>query len=163
MKNLETACKKMQEKEIKVRAASAVYETLPWGVEDQPNFYNACLLVETIFTPYELLKELKEIEKQMGRKMHAKKYGPRIIDLDIITYEGIEIKTEELSIPHPRWSERNFVIIPLISLLESEAKRLNFARELVKNLVKSEKNGQALEQSDKVKLVSYLKIRLDSE
>jgi 2-amino-4-hydroxy-6-hydroxymethyldihydropteridine diphosphokinase len=98
-----------------VSAASDVYETPPWGVESQPHFLNACVVVETTLAPLELLFELKEIEQALGRKKRDR-WGPREIDLDILLYEDIEMEDESLSIPHPLMGERAFVLVPLATI-----------------------------------------------
>jgi 2-amino-4-hydroxy-6-hydroxymethyldihydropteridine diphosphokinase len=99
---------------IKVRIlnASKVYETPPWGYEDQPAFLNQVLQVETELDPPSLLKYLKQIEKTMGRKTTFR-YGPRVIDLDIIFYGGLIYSTDVLQIPHPLATERAFVMVPM--------------------------------------------------
>lgn len=91
---------------------------------DQPAFLNAAAIVQTRLTPTELLHELKRIEGELGRNFHGQRWGPRPIDLDIIFYEDINVnwddasdKESHLTIPHPRWQERNFVIAPLSDLV----------------------------------------------
>lgn len=95
--------------------ASQVYETPPWGIEDQPRFLNMAVEAATALTPLELLEYLKDREKQMGRQ-EAARYGPRLIDMDILFYEDQVIHEENLQIPHPRLHERSFVLLPLNDL-----------------------------------------------
>lgn len=94
---------------------SPVYETLPWGFEDQPAFLNQVLRAHTRLQPQELLRHLKGVEEQMGRQPNIK-YGPRIIDLDILFYDRLVLETENLTIPHPHLDERAFVLVPLTDL-----------------------------------------------
>lgn len=94
---------------------SPVYETPPWGFENQPAFLNQVLRGHTLLEPRELLQHLKTIEVRMGRKPTIK-YGPRIIDIDILFYDHLVLQTENLTIPHPRLEERAFVLVPLADL-----------------------------------------------
>ena len=95
-----------------VTKRSAVYETPPWGVEEQPRFLNVCILLETDEPPKALLGKLKKIEQAVGRTKHER-WRPREIDVDILTYGGEVIDDEGLTVPHPRMRERAFVMIPL--------------------------------------------------
>lgn len=88
---------------------SSIYETEPWGYKDQPYFLNACCKIETNIPPKKLLFHLKNIEKLMGRKENIR-YGPRIIDIDILLYEDLVICEENLTIPHPSLSNRKFAL-----------------------------------------------------
>ena len=96
-------------------SSSAVYKTAPWGVTDQPDFYNMHLLVETNLSPSALLGSALGIEAALGR-VRSLRYGPRLIDIDLLYYQGITSCTDELTLPHPRIEERNFVLIPLAEL-----------------------------------------------
>ena len=96
----------------RIVAVSSFYETAPWGVEEQPPFLNLAVEVVTGLEPRELLKLLKQIEGELGR-IEAGRWGPRLIDLDIIYYGGRVIKEDGLTIPHPRLHERGFVLAPL--------------------------------------------------
>lgn len=97
---------------IKVVKRSSLYETKPWGLKDQPDFINMVVCAETSLSPEELLKKLKFIEKKMGRK-ESKRWGPRLIDIDILFYDDLVIDSPELKIPHPYIKEREFVLLPL--------------------------------------------------
>jgi 2-amino-4-hydroxy-6-hydroxymethyldihydropteridine diphosphokinase len=103
--------------ELKVRLcrASSVYETAPWGFINQPYFFNQVLACETALTPLRLLNFLKKIEKDLGREMNFR-YGPRLIDLDILFYDNLVMCTRRLEIPHPRIPERAFVLVPLAEI-----------------------------------------------
>ena len=103
------------EKYAHVAAVSSLYESEPVGPQDQPKFTNAVVKVETELSPFELLKRLKAIEKEIGRKK-TRRWGPRVIDLDIIFYGNLVITTDSLVIPHPRAHERRFVLEPLLEI-----------------------------------------------
>lgn len=94
---------------------SPLYFTPPMGPQDQPDFINAVLQAETLLTPSQLLEKIKFIEKKMGREATLR-WGPRIIDIDILLYGEQIIHTSELSIPHIGISERIFVLYPLADL-----------------------------------------------
>ena len=97
---------------IKIHACSSIFQTPPWGYEDQPEFLNQVLEVRTDLDPLPLLEALKAVEAQMGR-LKSFRFGPRLIDLDILFYGQQVIEMEKLSIPHPRLQERAFVLVPL--------------------------------------------------
>jgi 2-amino-4-hydroxy-6-hydroxymethyldihydropteridine diphosphokinase len=94
-------------------------ETEPWGVRDQPVFLNAVALLTTTFEPHALLAELKRIEIELGRKERNQKWGPREIDLDILLFGDMVIKTDNLVIPHMRLVERPFVVVQLLEIDEN--------------------------------------------
>jgi 2-amino-4-hydroxy-6-hydroxymethyldihydropteridine diphosphokinase len=94
---------------------SSVYETLPWGYEKQPQFLNQVCLLRTSLAPLELLHQFKRIEAEMGRRPHVR-YGPRIIDIDILLWGSETIKGPDLEIPHPQLHLREFVLRPLSEL-----------------------------------------------
>lgn len=98
-----------------VLQCSGIYETVPVGIREQPDFLNSAVLIETKLTPHALLGACLGIEAAAGR-IRTVKNGPRIIDLDLLLYEGINCGGEELLLPHPRMSERAFVLAPLSDL-----------------------------------------------
>lgn len=100
---------------IKISALSSIYETEPVGKEDQPDFVNCVIKIETDLSPSGLLVSLLSVEHKLGRK-REEKWGPRIIDLDIILYDDLVIETEELAIPHPMMHLRGFVLVPLLEI-----------------------------------------------
>ena len=100
---------------VRVLAESPIYETPPWGVTDQPAFLNMVIKAETDLSPVALLEFLKTLEQEMGRQPSVR-YGPRLIDLDILFYDDLVLETLELTIPHPRLHERAFVLVPLCDL-----------------------------------------------
>jgi dihydroneopterin aldolase / 2-amino-4-hydroxy-6-hydroxymethyldihydropteridine diphosphokinase len=109
--NLEESLEKIAEL-ASVEKKSGIYETEPWGLKEQPNFLNQVVKVKTRLEPLELLSSLKDIERTMGRKKSVK-FGPRVIDLDILFYDDVIMKTETLTIPHPLMTKRAFVLVPL--------------------------------------------------
>ena len=101
--------------QMEVRAKSAVYETPPWGYEDQPEFLNQVVKVKTYLDPEPLLKHLKRLEVALGRQASFPN-GPRLIDMDILFYDELIVNTPSLVIPHPRLHERGFVLLPLMDI-----------------------------------------------
>ena len=95
-----------------VVAVSRLYQTPPWGKTDQADFYNCCALVQTELAPEPLLDLCLEIERGMKR-VRAERWGPRTIDIDILTYGSVDKTTDRLQLPHPRMIERAFVLMPL--------------------------------------------------
>jgi len=91
---------------------SSVYETAAWGKEDQGAFLNQVLKIETNLHPEEVLKTILEIEEHLGRKRQLK-YGPRIIDIDILFFDDDIINQHTLKVPHPQMQNRRFVLVPL--------------------------------------------------
>ena len=112
--NLHAAIESMPP-EIHVLAESHVYETPPWGYEDQPAFLNMVLKTETDLEPEALLKYLKQLEVELGRKQNFR-WGPRLIDLDILFYDDLVLDSPSLVIPHMRLHERAFVLVPLMDI-----------------------------------------------
>ncbi len=101
----------------KITLKSSLYETAPWGVSDQPAFFNQAVLLETHLEPQLLMHELLAVERLLGRKRNdTEKWTQRIIDIDILFYNDDSIQTEELTIPHPRLHERNFALKPMLEL-----------------------------------------------
>jgi 2-amino-4-hydroxy-6-hydroxymethyldihydropteridine diphosphokinase len=101
--------------DILVRQASSLYETEPWGYLDQPDFLNQVLLVETHLSAMDLLSYTKALEKEIGREPNFR-FGPRLVDIDIILYGDQIIQEPGLEIPHPRFQERAFVLVPLAEI-----------------------------------------------
>ncbi|SDC36759.1 2-amino-4-hydroxy-6-hydroxymethyldihydropteridine diphosphokinase [Niabella drilacis] len=95
-----------------IRKASAIYETAAWGLVDQPDFYNQALLVTTSLQPEPLMHRILEIEAAMGR-IRNERYGPRVIDIDILLYNDLICQSPVVTLPHPRMAERRFVLAPL--------------------------------------------------
>ncbi|MBL7180756.1 MAG: 2-amino-4-hydroxy-6-hydroxymethyldihydropteridine diphosphokinase [Desulfobacterales bacterium] len=95
---------------------SRFYKTEPVDYEDQDWFVNAVVKIETPLDPFELLKTLKSIELRAGRIRNPIRFGPRILDLDIIFYDDLVIKTSQFEIPHPRMHKRHFVLKPICDI-----------------------------------------------
>ncbi len=101
--------------DISITGISNIYETEPVGYVEQGRFLNMVVAVETSLVPIKLLKELQQVEKKLKRTREIH-WGPRTIDIDILTFEDLEINLPDLVIPHPRMFERAFVLIPLMDL-----------------------------------------------
>lgn len=101
--------------QMDVKAKSQVYETPPWGYEDQPKFLNQAIKATTYLEPEPLLKHIKRLEVALGRKASVPN-GPRLIDMDILFYDDLVMNKPSLVIPHPRLHERAFVLLPLMDL-----------------------------------------------
>lgn len=97
---------------VDVRRLSPVYETEPVGYTEQPAFLNMVAAIGTTLPPADLLELLLDIERQMGR-VRTIRWGPRIIDLDLLLYGEVRMTSERLTLPHPRMGERAFVLVPL--------------------------------------------------
>jgi len=96
--------------------ASRLYRTAPWGKADQPAFVNAAVAVSTEMAPRELLAALLAIERAHGRERDGERWGPRVIDLDILVFGDASIDEPGLHVPHPHIAERAFVLLPLAEL-----------------------------------------------
>ncbi len=92
---------------------SSVYETVPLHIADQPTFLNACCVGRTFLSARQLLTELQQIEELGGRTRPGRRYGPRILDLDLLLYGSRVIRKPDIVVPHPRLRERAFVLVPL--------------------------------------------------
>jgi len=113
--NLQRACDEIERRCGAVLSRSSLYETAAWGVENQPDFYNQALLLETETAPESLMQTLLDIETFMGR-VRTEHMGPRVIDIDILFVEGQIIQTDILQSPHPRMAQRRFVLEPLAEI-----------------------------------------------
>lgn len=100
---------------VTILKESSIYETPPWGVTDQRAFLNQVLKVHTALPPHELLLAVKDMEASMGR-IPSIRFGPRLIDIDILLYDDLQLKTPDLILPHPRMFERAFVLVPLLEV-----------------------------------------------
>lgn len=94
---------------------SSLYKTAAWGKTEQPDFYNQVLELTTILSPYALLNKILEIEKHVGR-VRNERWGPRIMDIDILFYGDMIVSTEYLTIPHPEIQNRKFTLLPLAEI-----------------------------------------------
>ncbi|MCG0239189.1 MAG: 2-amino-4-hydroxy-6-hydroxymethyldihydropteridine diphosphokinase [Firmicutes bacterium] len=101
--------------DIALVAVSSVYETAPWGLTDQPAFLNAVCAVRTALPPEALLRRCLEVEKALGR-VRTVRWGPRTLDIDLLLYGDLTLQEPHLTLPHPRLTERAFVVIPLLEI-----------------------------------------------
>lgn len=101
-------------------AVSSLWRTAPWGVTDQPAFANACALGATTHDPRALLKSLQDVERDMGR-VRAERWGPRVIDIDILFYGDARIEDPDLVLPHREMLRRGFVLAPLAEIAPDRA------------------------------------------
>jgi len=116
LENLQGAVTRLGEGgDARVVRSSRVYETDPVGGPEQPDYLNAVIEVETSLEPRALLERCLQVEWAMGR-VRDERWGPRVIDLDVLTYDDLEVDEPGLSIPHPRMHERGFVLVPLLEL-----------------------------------------------
>jgi 2-amino-4-hydroxy-6-hydroxymethyldihydropteridine diphosphokinase len=103
---------------VRLKARSSDYATPPWGVEDQPTFVNCCVAVDTDLTPRDLLTRVQTVEQALGRaRAQERRWGPRPIDIDILSYDDLILDGGDLTLPHPRLFERAFVLVPLAEIV----------------------------------------------
>ena len=113
-RNLQDALAVLSQKMV-ILKESSIYQTAPWGYLDQPAFLNQVIEAQTDLSPLNLLGFLKDTEKALGRQANFR-YGPRLIDLDILFYGNRIVQTPRLQIPHPRIAQRAFVLVPLAEI-----------------------------------------------
>ncbi|MBC2011252.1 2-amino-4-hydroxy-6-hydroxymethyldihydropteridine diphosphokinase [Listeria welshimeri] len=123
----------------KITKVSSVYETDAVGYEDQAAFLNIVAEIETDFAPVELLDFCLALELELGR-VRLFKWGPRLIDIDILLYEDVKIDTEKLKIPHPYMKERAFVMIPLLEISPEKSCFMDNEAILEEQVVRKIKN-----------------------
>jgi 2-amino-4-hydroxy-6-hydroxymethyldihydropteridine diphosphokinase len=109
---LSEAAAALKRSSIDIVSISRIYETEPWGVLDQPMYWNQVIEVETFLRPLDLLHVCQEIEKKLGR-VRKEHWGSRTIDIDLLIYDNEVSNTDELKLPHPYLEEREFVLSPL--------------------------------------------------
>lgn len=97
---------------------SSYYRTKPWGPVKQDDFINAVAAIDTLLSPVQLMTQLLKIERGLGR-IRGERFGPRLIDLDLLLFGALTLNSPHLAVPHPRLSERAFVLVPLMELDES--------------------------------------------
>ena len=115
---------------VRLVAASRLYRSAPWGILDQDWFVNGAAAVATDVAPHELLRRCLAVEDAMGR-VRSVKWGPRLVDVDVLTYRGQTIDTPDLKIPHPFIEQRSFVVLPMMDLAPDEVVRGRRVRELL--------------------------------
>lgn len=116
IKYLKNAVEMISRETGRVKKTSSIYETEPFGFRDKNQFLNICVLIETDFSPHEVLRSLSEIETQLGRIRKSEKFVSRTIDIDILFYDNIILDDPDLVIPHPEIHKRNFVLIPMAEI-----------------------------------------------
>jgi 2-amino-4-hydroxy-6-hydroxymethyldihydropteridine diphosphokinase len=112
---LRDASSSLRRHDIALRRSASLYITEPRDFEDQPWFLNTVIEIETNLPPQKLIRVCLEIEKEAGR-VRDQSRGPRPLDLDIILYRGQILQSDELILPHPRYTERRFVLVPLAEI-----------------------------------------------
>lgn len=121
--------------ETKLMALSPLYTSEPMGIKDQPEFTNAVAKIETTLSPSALLHALCGLERERGRDRRGPRWGPRILDLDILLYNNTAWVEGGLTIPHPEMAQRNFVLVPLCDLTGGDfmIAGLGVLRDLITN------------------------------
>ena len=114
--NITNAIQALGQNAGNILTISSLYNTAAWGLQEQPDFINRVILIETELTPEELINEILKTEEDLGRKRN-RKWEPRVIDIDILFYDNEIMKTEKLTIPHPHLHERMFALVPLQEIL----------------------------------------------
>jgi len=114
VRQVEAAAALLNERDgLRVVATSSLYRSAAFGGVEQPDFVNAVVAILTTLPAVELLAELQALENRLGRERDEQRWGPRVIDLDLLVYAGQTIEVPELVVPHPGIQERNFVLLPL--------------------------------------------------
>ena len=118
--HITTAVKHLEQRVGKVRRLSSLLKTEPWGFTSPHSFVNAAVSIDTRLSPHEVLEATQQIERDMGREQKSMngEYHDRIIDIDILLYDDMEINEKDLIIPHPLMHQRDFVMIPLREIFE---------------------------------------------
>lgn len=118
--HITTAVKHLEQRVGKVRRLSSLLKTEPWGFTSPHSFVNAAVSIDTILSPHEVLEATQQIGRDMGREQKSMngEYHDRIIDIDILLYDDMEINEKDLIIPHPLMHQRDFVMIPLREIFE---------------------------------------------
>lgn len=113
--NIARTIDELRDHNVRITRQSSLYETEPVELADQPWFLNSAIEAETGLEPQELMKTALQIEKTMGRERRLPK-GPRVIDIDVLLYDDLVIRTPELEVPHPRMTRRRFVLVPMAEI-----------------------------------------------
>jgi 2-amino-4-hydroxy-6-hydroxymethyldihydropteridine diphosphokinase len=142
--NLADAITRLACDSLRILRTSSVWETEPRDVLDQPWFLNQVVEVEADLLPRQLFRRIQRIEREMGRQRRMPK-GPRLIDIDILLYGNAVVKSEDLEIPHPRMTERRFVMAPLAELAPDL--RHPVSKHTVRELL-TEVAGQSAKKND---------------
>lgn len=119
-KNLEAALRLLEEgRSISIDQISAIYETAPFGVTDQADFLNMVAEITTKLSPFQLLDKCLAVETLLGR-IRTRPWGPRVIDLDLLVYDDIQLNEAALQLPHPGLFQRAFVLIPILDIVPQD-------------------------------------------
>jgi 2-amino-4-hydroxy-6-hydroxymethyldihydropteridine diphosphokinase len=103
--------------DVRLVVQSSDYATPPWGVVDQPPFVNRCIAVDTVLAPRALLDRALKVEQSLGRnRSREQRWGPRAIDIDLLSYDDVALEEPGLTLPHPHLFERAFVLVPLAEI-----------------------------------------------
>lgn len=134
LNNLQCAVRGLVAAGLRLEAASGLYESAPWGVTDQPTFFNVALHMTTTLTPRQLLQQCQKTEVDCGRRPGLR-WGPRLIDIDILLYADLEWDEPDLQIPHARLQQRYFMLAPLAEVYSKDQLPcgLSLARLLERN------------------------------
>jgi len=116
---------------LNISQISSLYKTPPWGIKNQDWFVNACFEISTTLSPHQLLEHCLAVELQLKR-VRTLRWGPRTIDIDVLTFEGYSSDEPKLTVPHPRMLERAFVLVPLCEI----APKLQVSGKTIENWVK---------------------------
>ena len=116
---IESAAKRIEDTIGRISVRSSLYETEPWGFSAETPFLNQAIRVETQLSPNEALAQLQIIEKQLGRATRSAVYESRVIDIDILFFDGLCVNEKNLQIPHPRMHLRKFALVPLAEIAGS--------------------------------------------
>jgi len=128
IEHLENAIKAIKVSIGEVEYISSFHHSEPWGYQSENEFVNLCLTCFTKLTPQELLEKIKEIEATMGRNKSKSGYEDRCIDIDIIFFNQDEFESEQLTIPHPQFKNRAFVMIPLQEIIKKQDSFYHFIK-----------------------------------
>ncbi len=112
---IEAALQRLETAGVRITRRSRWYSTAPWGVSNQPHFVNLCVAAETDLSARALLEVIQATEAALGRERNMR-WGPRTIDIDILAYGDLTVDEPGLQIPHPRMTERAFVLVPLLDI-----------------------------------------------
>lgn len=139
LQSIQTAARHLAADVLTEPRGSAIYETAPWGITQQPAFLNAVLVGKTDWQPPALLHYFKSLEKEMGREV-GEPWGPRLIDIDLLAWGNHEWHSAELVVPHPALTERTFVLIPFADVWPTwiHPARKQSVTELLKHLLETE-------------------------
>ena len=113
--NLQSARERLEQLIGPIVQSSAYYQTSAWGMEEQPDFLNQVLLIETKLSAFACLEQMQLIENELGR-IRVEKNGPRLIDIDLLFFNDVVIRSPDLTVPHPLLHTRNFTLVPLVEI-----------------------------------------------